>query len=160
MAIVAGRSSDNAYQMSNATLFDSLCSALIDCQFKTGQSGWIITCIAKGGQSRSVQSSLETENAFNFQNLITEKGTQLALCRTVLTLCFHCLSFRSRIRSDVSKNFVVHNQTTAKCAVCDEIIRHHGNITNLREHLTYDATSIVYQPAASTIVEIYFKGKI
>ena len=48
---------------------------------------------------------LKTENAFNFQN------------RTVFILSLGCLSFMSRIRSDVWKNFVVQNQITAKCDV-------------------------------------------
>ena len=88
--------------------------ALIGCQFKMGQSGWIITCIAKVA---ACKVPLKTENAFNFQNLITEKGTQLALCHIVFTPYLHCLSFIPRIRSHVWKNFVVQNQTTAKCSV-------------------------------------------
>ena len=38
-------------------------------------------------------------------NLTTEKGIQLVLCCTVFTLCLYCLSFMSRNRSDVWKNF-------------------------------------------------------
>ena len=55
----------------------------------------------------------------------------------------------SQNRSDVWKHFVDKNETTAKCAVCDAIIRHHGNTTNLREHLNR-RHSTVYQPGAST----------
>ena len=124
--------------MSNATCFDSLCytPALIGCQFKTGKSGWTITCIANGGQSSNVQSSLENWKRFNFQNLITEKGTQLALGRTVFTLCLHCLFWKQcleKFRCLSESN----NMSETRCAaVCNEIIRHHGNTANRWEHLT------------------------
>ena len=49
--------------------------------------------------------------------LITENGIQHSLCHTVFVLCLHSLFFMSQIRSDVWKNFVVQNQTTAKCGV-------------------------------------------
>ena len=94
--------------------------ALFGCQFKTGQTGWIITCIVKVA---ACKVHLKTEHAFNFQNLITEKGTQFLL----FAVCPSCLEF------EVMPGKIKQQYKSSRTSY----LRHH---------------SIVYQPAISTIV--------